>query len=79
MRAEEPELAGSMMRMEPNPGWSRRRHDLVLLLCAASALLCLAVGASGAGTVALLFGVAVAAVRRWRFSPPRRWFRSPSR
>lgn len=72
MRAESPELAGSMMRMDPVPGSSsRRRHDAVVLLCAAAALLCLTVGAAGAAAVALLFGTVVFCIRRWRF-PERR-------
>ncbi len=68
MRADAPGLVGALTRMEPGPIWYRRRHDALVLVIAAAALLCLAVGAVGAAVVALLFAVAVVRLRRWRFA-----------
>ena len=71
IRADAPDLAGSLTRMEPDQGWSRRRHDAVVVLSALSALLCIVVGAPGSGMIALMLCAAVVCVRRWRFPQQR--------
>jgi Protein of unknown function (DUF3040) len=73
MRAESPELFGSLTRMEPEPesNIARRRHDAAIVASAVAAILCVAVGAAGGAVVAVLFTVVVVSLRRWRF-PGRR-------
>jgi hypothetical protein len=68
MRADAPGLADSLTRMEPGPVWYRRRHDALVLLIAATAVLCMAVGAIGAAVVAVLLAAAVVRLRRWRIT-----------
>jgi hypothetical protein len=69
MRAEEPDLAGSLTHMDPDPRRPRRRLDAVVLLSAATALLCLCVGAVGSGMLTVVFGTIVLGIRWWRFPP----------
>lgn len=67
IRAENPDLAGALTRMEPDQAWSRRRHDAAVLLSGLAGLLCVVVGAPGAAFVASVLCATVVAVRRWRF------------
>lgn len=67
MRAEAPDLADALTRMEPGRAGSRRRHDTAVVLSALTALLCLVVGVPGSALVALTLCAVVVAVRRWRF------------
>lgn len=71
MRADAPDLAGALTRMEPDQAWSRRRHDAVVVLSALSALLCVVVGVPGSALIALTLCAAVVGVRRWRFPQQR--------
>ncbi|GAA5173044.1 hypothetical protein GCM10023321_73820 [Pseudonocardia eucalypti] len=67
--ASDPALASLLGASRPPRAfnWNRIAYDAVTVLAVLSAMLCIALGAFGAGMVATLFAMVVLSVRRLRF------------
>jgi hypothetical protein len=81
---EDPRFAAAMQRVRPTwtDRWARDGYDAVILLAAASAVLCLALALLCAGVLAVAVLVALCRLRPRHFRPRlaglrRRWPRHP--
>lgn len=73
LEREDAAFAATLRGQEGVELWARRRHDATIAVATLLAIVCLALpGAGGSGLVAAALAIIVFAVRRKRFTRPRR-------